>query len=90
MRQLLLEEDEKHNIEHFNSSIVHGCDFQIAIHSMKFLGSLPPKELQSEKGPKNKFKKKIKKIRIYYIYIYILVLFYFIFFNVLKKPDKAT
>ncbi len=66
------------------------CDFQIAIHSMKFLGSLPPKELQSEKGPKNKFKKKIKKIRIYYIYIYILVLFYFIFFNVLKKPDKDT
>jgi hypothetical protein len=27
------------------------CDFQIAIHSMKFLGSLSPKELQSEKGP---------------------------------------
>jgi hypothetical protein len=26
-------------------------DFQIAIHSMKFLGSLSPKELQSQKGP---------------------------------------
>jgi hypothetical protein len=46
-------------------------DFQIAIHSMKFLGSLSPKELQSEKGP---IYNNNNNNNYYYYYYFILFL----------------